>query len=150
MPDADRLTRLPSDLLARAPEEGARLVALALTARAEAARRRLAEPDDPEALHDFRVAVRRLRSTLAAYKPELAGGVGKREARRPRARRPQPAYSASISAAYLRSIGLRLSFMVGVSSSPPGSQSPWTMANARSASPTASRLRRAIASMSLA
>jgi diacylglycerol O-acyltransferase / wax synthase len=35
----------------------------------------------------------------------------------------QPAYSASISAAYFSAIGLRLSFIVGVSSSPPGCQS---------------------------
>ncbi len=82
MPDPARFTRLPDDLLARAPEEGARLVALALVARAAAARERLADPDDAEALHDFRVAVRRLRSALAAYAPELAGSVGKREARR--------------------------------------------------------------------
>ena len=32
-------------------------------------------------------------------------------------------YSASISAAYFSAIGLRLSFIVGVSSSPPGCQS---------------------------
>ncbi len=61
---------------------GPRLVALALVARAAAARERLADPSDVEALHDFRVAVRRLRSALAAYEPELAGSVGKREARR--------------------------------------------------------------------
>jgi CHAD domain-containing protein/CYTH domain-containing protein len=82
MPDPARYTRLPDDLLARTPEEGARLVALALTARAAAARARLADPADREALHDFRVAVRRLRSTLAAFAPELAGSVGKRELRR--------------------------------------------------------------------
>ena len=35
----------------------------------------------------------------------------------------QAAYMASISAAYFSAIGLRLSFMVGVSSSPPGGQS---------------------------
>ena len=34
------------------------------------------------------------------------------------------AYSASISASYLRSIGRRFSFIVGVSSSPPGTHSP--------------------------
>lgn len=82
MPDPERLTRLPDDLLARTPAEGARLVALALAARAAAARERLADPADREALHDFRVAVRRLRSTLAAYEPELAGSVKKRVARR--------------------------------------------------------------------
>ena len=40
----------------------------------------------------------------------------------------RPAYSASISPAYFSAIGLRLSFIVGVSSSPPGSQSPSTSA----------------------
>lgn len=77
--DAARLTRLPDDLLARTPTEGARLVALALAARAAEDRARLANPSDgadPEALHDFRVAVRRLRSTLGAYRHELAGSVG--------------------------------------------------------------------------
>ena len=35
-------------------------------------------------------------------------------------------YIASISSAYFSAIGLRLSFIVGVSSSPPGAQSPGT------------------------
>jgi CHAD domain-containing protein/CYTH domain-containing protein len=82
MANAARPPRLPDDLLTRVPEEGARLVALDLATRAAAARARLDDPDDAEALHDFRVAVRRLRSTLAAYGPELAGSVGKREAQR--------------------------------------------------------------------
>ena len=42
---------------------------------------------------------------------------------------PTSAYIASIVSAYLASIGLRLSFIVGVSSSPPGSQSPSTIVN---------------------
>lgn len=69
-------------LLARPPEEGARLVALALLARVEAAARRLEEPGDEAALHDFRVALRRLRSVLAAYREALAGTLKKRHRRR--------------------------------------------------------------------
>jgi CHAD domain-containing protein len=67
-----------SHLLSRPPEEAARLVALTLLARAEEAAARLADPDDPEALHDFRVAVRRLRSVLRAYRGPLAGALKKR------------------------------------------------------------------------
>ena len=40
-----------------------------------------------------------------------------------------PTYIASIASAYFSAIGLRLSFIVGVSSSPPGSQSPATIVN---------------------
>src|SRR6267143_2102715 len=36
------------------------------------ARVRLRNADDTDALHDFRVAMRRLRSTLRAYQPQLA------------------------------------------------------------------------------
>ncbi|PYP46249.1 MAG: hypothetical protein DMD50_08355 [Gemmatimonadetes bacterium] len=42
---------------------------------ASAARERLTNVDDQEALHDFRVAMRRLRSTLRAYQPQLAALV---------------------------------------------------------------------------
>ena len=55
--------------------------------------------------------------------------LGVRGARRRLPRRCDPQrspYSASISRSYLASIGRRLSFIVGVSSSPPGSQSPAT------------------------
>ncbi len=65
-------------LLSRPPEEAARLVALTLLARAEEAARRLADPADAEALHDFRVALRRLRSVLRAYRGPLAGALKKR------------------------------------------------------------------------
>jgi CHAD domain-containing protein len=60
-------------LLERTPEEAARVLALALVEAAGAAYARLAERSDAEALHDFRVAVRRLRSTLRSYRPWLAG-----------------------------------------------------------------------------
>src|SRR3984957_5818313 len=42
---------------------------------------------------------------------------------------PYPPYLPSISGAYFAAIGLRLSFIVGVNSSPPGSQSPLTIVN---------------------
>lgn len=56
---------------------GARFVALALLRDAKAEHARLHETPDPEALHDFRVAVRRLRSWLRAQKDALAGSVPK-------------------------------------------------------------------------
>jgi len=68
-------------LLARSPEEASRVVALTLLARVGEAARRLEDPDDAEALHDFRVALRRLRSVLRAYRKPLAGSVKKRHRR---------------------------------------------------------------------
>ena len=60
------------------PAEAARVLALRLLDAAAAAHARLADPGDVEALHDFRVAVRRLRSTLRAYRPALEGSLSKR------------------------------------------------------------------------
>jgi CHAD domain-containing protein len=58
-------------------ERAARLVALDLLDEAAAAVPRLADPADAEALHDLRVALRRLRSVLRAYRPHLAS-IGKK------------------------------------------------------------------------
>jgi CHAD domain-containing protein/CYTH domain-containing protein len=70
---------LQDDFIDRLPEEGARLVTRSLLVEAQTASRRLADPSDAEALHDFRVALRRLRSTLSAYRAQLAGSIsGKR------------------------------------------------------------------------
>jgi len=66
---------LPADLLARLPEEAARRIALARLKDLDQAARRLEDPDDAEAVHDLRVALRRLRSTLRAWKLRLAGSV---------------------------------------------------------------------------
>lgn len=51
----------------RPPEEGARRLALRHLDQAAAAFPRLQDPADAEALHDFRVALRRLRSCLRSY-----------------------------------------------------------------------------------
>jgi CHAD domain-containing protein len=53
-------------------------LALAFLDQAEEARPRLADPDDGEGLHDFRVAVRRLRSCLGSYRSALSGSVPKK------------------------------------------------------------------------
>ena len=66
---------LPEYLLDLPAEEAARLIALALLDRTAEAARRLGDPTDPTALHDFRVATRRLRSCLQAYRPEIDGSV---------------------------------------------------------------------------
>jgi len=62
------------ELLQPAPL-AARHVSLSLLQQADLAFGRLGQPD-PEALHDFRVAVRRLRSCLRAYRPYLAKPLG--------------------------------------------------------------------------
>ena len=77
-----RRTTLPDDLLDRSDEEAARRLALKAVAAARAAERRLDDRSDPEALHDFRVAVRRLRSLLRAYKPQLESAVRQKDRRR--------------------------------------------------------------------
>ena len=73
---------LPDDLLARPAHDAVRRIALAFLDDAVAAHVRLAAGDDAEALHDFRVALRRLRSTFRAYAAELEGSIGKRTRRR--------------------------------------------------------------------
>jgi CHAD domain-containing protein len=73
---------MTSGLLSRPPEEGARLLALAFLDQAAGARPRLADPEDAEALHDFRVGLRRLRSCLRAYRAYLEGSISKKLARR--------------------------------------------------------------------
>ena len=55
-----------------------RLVALGHLADASAARDRLADKKDDEALHDFRVALRRLRSWERAFRPWIKDDVSKK------------------------------------------------------------------------
>ncbi len=72
------MTTFPSSLLDDGEHRAARLVAIALLADAAAQSERLAQRDDPDALHDFRVAVRRLRSWLMAQRAVLGRSAPKR------------------------------------------------------------------------
>jgi len=78
-------SRSPAGLLDRPLAEAARRIALAELERAARARDALAEGSDPEALHDLRVALRRLRSQLRAWRGELGPAVGGKSRRRLRA-----------------------------------------------------------------
>ncbi len=73
---------LPQDLLDRDTGEAVRRLALAQLDRAAEARRALEEGEDSEALHDFRVALRRLRTLLRAYPRDLGDAVGGKARRR--------------------------------------------------------------------
>jgi CHAD domain-containing protein/CYTH domain-containing protein len=73
---------LPDYLLDLPAEEAARLIALGLLDATADAARRLSDRTDPMALHDFRVATRRLRSCLQAYRPEIDGSLPRRLRRR--------------------------------------------------------------------
>lgn len=66
----------------RDPDEGARRLALGFLDQAAVAKDRISDPDDTEALHDFRVGLRRLRSTLRSYQDLLGKSVGKKLAKR--------------------------------------------------------------------
>jgi CHAD domain-containing protein/CYTH domain-containing protein len=70
--------RLGLRLLERSPQETTRHLCLRLLSEAEAALSRFERSDDGESLHDFRVALRRLRSVQRAYRPYLKGGIGKK------------------------------------------------------------------------
>lgn len=58
-----------------------RLIALDLISQAREAAPRCVDPEDAEGLHDFRVAIRRLRSALSAWKGLLGDVVEKRDRR---------------------------------------------------------------------
>ncbi len=73
--------RLPDSLLELPAEEGARLIALGLIQALRSARLRLGT-GDPEALHDFRVALRRLRTALRTYRPQVRESAPRRSLRR--------------------------------------------------------------------
>jgi CHAD domain-containing protein len=75
-------TRLPSDLLSRPAEESSRLLALSYLDEIGRAEKRLEDPDDAEALHDFRVGLRRLRSSSRAYRFQLKGSITRQVRRR--------------------------------------------------------------------
>ena len=62
---------LPADLPGRPAEEAVRRLALAELERAREARDRLVGGDRDEALHDLRVALRRMRSLLRAHRGEF-------------------------------------------------------------------------------
>ncbi len=76
------MATLSREQLMRPAEETARLLALGWLAEADAALERLADPEDGEALHDFRVALRRFRSSVRAYQPHLKGSAPKKARRR--------------------------------------------------------------------
>ena len=65
----------------RDAEEAVRLIALDFVAQAREAAPRCFVPEDAQGLHDFRVSIRRLRSTLSAWKGLLRGVVKKRDRR---------------------------------------------------------------------
>ena len=69
------MTVHPADLLDRPAAEATRIIALGYLEDATLAATRLEDASDEEALHDFRVALRRLRSTLRVYSPQLRGSA---------------------------------------------------------------------------
>ncbi len=95
--------QIDEDVIDRNAEEGARVVALALVAECDRAAGRLASGEDDEALHDFRVALRRLRTTLRAFRPWLEGSVRPRMEKRLRklARATNAARDAEVQLAWL-------------------------------------------------
>jgi CHAD domain-containing protein len=98
------------EILERSPEEGARRLALTYLEQAAAALPRLSDPDDAEALHDLRVALRRLRSCLKSYEPQLGDSVPSKLARRLQrlARATGPGRDAEVQMVWLRARGPEL------------------------------------------
>ena len=74
--------RTPHGLPNLLVDEGARRMALGYLDDATAARARVTSRPDPEALHDYRVALRRLRSCLRAYRKPLRSSVSGQTLRR--------------------------------------------------------------------
>ena len=81
MPDHDDGSRLGPALLGKPAQHTVRVVARALLEDVLAAHARF-ENDESDALHDLRVALRRLRSWMRAFRPELSDTVRGRTRRK--------------------------------------------------------------------
>ena len=68
-------SRLPPDLLTRSSRESSRILALSYLDEISLAEQRLGDRDNTDALHDFRVGLRRFRSALSAYREPLEDSV---------------------------------------------------------------------------
>lgn len=104
------MTRIPADLLQHPAEEAVRRLALVQLERAAEARRRLVEGDRDEALHDFRVALRRLRSLLRSHRAAFSVEFPKKELRRlgALARATNPGRDAEVQLAWLGTFAAEL------------------------------------------
>ncbi len=76
------MPRYSRGLLGRTPVEAVDTIGVALLDDARQARRRLKDAADEDALHDFRVALRRLRSVLRAFRPYVEHQVPNKLRRR--------------------------------------------------------------------
>ena len=105
------MTKLPPQLLDRQPEEVSRVLALSLLEEAATALERIGDPKDKEALHDFRVGLRRLRSAIRTYRPYLKDSVPKktRKALRSVATSTNAARDMEVQLAWVRAQSGRLS-----------------------------------------
>jgi CHAD domain-containing protein len=98
-----------ADLLQLTPTAAASRIGLGLLDAAARAHARLPDDTDTEALHDLRVALRRLRSLLRAYQPWVAEVVPRKLAKRLRrlARATNEARDAEVQLAWLGEQRLR-------------------------------------------
>jgi CHAD domain-containing protein len=105
------MTVRPVDLLGRPAAQSVRLIAMNYLDEAGQGLERLTHPEDTEALHDFRVALRRLRTTLRAYRPQLEGSVPRRLRRKLRdvAEATNSARDAEVALTWLRPLEAEVS-----------------------------------------
>jgi len=94
----------PAELSDLPAPEGARVVALAMLDEAARHAGTLAQSRDEESLHDFRVAIRKLRAWLRAFRADFDDTVGRRPVRRLRAvqRLSGSARDAEVQSLWLR------------------------------------------------
>lgn len=95
----------PSELLTLCAARAVRIIALTELDAAVAAYERFDNPDDLEALHDFRVALRRLRSCMETYQDALSDTVPKKSRKQLRrlARSTNEGRDAEVRIEWLRS-----------------------------------------------
>jgi CHAD domain-containing protein len=70
--------RLPSDLMTQQADEATRILAVSYLRQIERDQTRLEDLDDLEALHDFRVGIRRFRSCIRAYRSQLKNSLNRK------------------------------------------------------------------------